>query len=84
MSDSAYVVNCFRDGWWEGWMRRGWRNSGKKPVANRDLWEPLIDTVRRRDDITFEWVKAHNDEVWNVRADELARAAARNQRGRHG
>ena len=42
-SDSTYVVNCFRDRWWEGWQRRGWRNSAGKPVANRDLWEPLLE-----------------------------------------
>ena len=42
MSDSTYVVNCFRDRWWEGWRRRGWQNTAGKPVANRDLWEPLL------------------------------------------
>src|SRR4051812_46024363 len=42
VSDSTYVVNCFRDRWWEGWLARGWLNSAKKPVANRDLWEPLV------------------------------------------
>ena len=51
VSDSTYVVNCFRDRWWEGWLRRGWKNSQGKPVANRDLWEPLIalalDPARR-------------------------------------
>ena len=48
-SDSTYVVNCFRDRWWEGWIRRGWRNSQKKPVANRDLWEPLVELVLARE-----------------------------------
>ena len=33
VSDSTYVVNCFRDRWWEGWLRRGWTNTAKKPVA---------------------------------------------------
>ena len=47
MSDSTYVVNCFRDRWWEGWQRNGWTNSKQQPVANRDLWEPLIELVRR-------------------------------------
>jgi len=42
MSDSTYVVNCFRDRWYEGWKRRGWRNTAEKPVANRNLWEPLL------------------------------------------
>ena len=38
VSDSTYVVNCFRDSWWKGWIKRGWINSQKKPVANRDIW----------------------------------------------
>ena len=42
MSDSTYVVNCFRQKWWEGWERRGWRNSQGKPVANQDLWKELL------------------------------------------
>jgi len=56
VSDSTYVVHCFRDKWWEGWMRRGWKNSQRHPVANRDLWEPLIETVRSRGNVTFSWV----------------------------
>ena len=40
VSDSTYVVNCFRDRWWEKWLAKGWINSQRKPVANRDLWEP--------------------------------------------
>ena len=38
VSDSTYVINCFRDRWWEGWLKKGWLNSQRKPVANRDLW----------------------------------------------
>ena len=26
-SDSAYVINCFRDKWYERWRQNGWRNS---------------------------------------------------------
>lgn len=71
VSDSTYVVNCFKDNWWKGWLKRGWKNSQKKPVANRDLWEPLIELYQERD-ITFEWVKGHSGSRWNDRADELA------------
>jgi ribonuclease HI len=49
VSDSAYVINCFRNRWWEGWLQKDWINSHRKPVANRDLWEPLIVAVRHRD-----------------------------------
>src|SRR3546814_17986278 len=48
VSDSTYVVNCFRDRWHEGWVKRGWKNSQRQPVANRDLWEPLIELVLDR------------------------------------
>ncbi len=77
-SDSTYVVNCFRDRWWEGWIRRGWRNSQKKPVANRDLWEPLIELVLARS-IAFHWVKGHAGNRWNDEADRLATEAADTQ-----
>ena len=84
VSDSTYVVNCFRDRWWEGWLARGWMNKARKPVANRDLWEPLIDEVRRRGTITFRWVKGHGDDPMNDLVDRLAVEAAARQVGRSG
>jgi ribonuclease HI len=81
VSDSTYVVNCFRDKWWEGWLRRGWVNSARKPVANRDLWEPLVELYRKRDDVTFRWIKGHSGDRMNDLVDELAVAAARTQKG---
>ncbi len=83
-SDSTYVVNCFRDRWWEGWLARNWHNSQRKPVANRDLWEPFIDLVRSRSGVTFSWVKGHGGDPWNDRVDRLAVEAARNQAARSG
>jgi ribonuclease HI len=82
VSDSTYVVNCFRDGWWEGWLRRGWVNSKKQPVANRDLWEPLIELYRAREGVTFRWVKGHSGDRWNDIADALAVEAAKTQQPR--
>jgi ribonuclease HI len=84
VSDSTYVVNCFRQGWWEGWIRRGWKNTAKKPVANRDLWEPFVDLVRARGDVTFRWVKGHSGDRMNDLVDLLAVEAAQTQRGRTG
>jgi len=77
VSDSTYVVNCFRDGWWRGWLSRGWVNSAKKPVANRDLWEPLVIAVRDRGDVTFRWVKGHSGDPMNDLVDQLAVDAGR-------
>ena len=77
VSDSTYVVNCFRDGWWRGWLARGWTNSQKKPVANQDLWEPLIDLVRSRGGVSFRWVKGHSGDRMNDLVDGLAVIAAK-------
>ena len=77
VSDSTYVVKCFTDGWWKGWQRRGWKNSQNKPVANRDLWEPLLALALHGDvGVSFRWVKGHSGDPWNDRVDELATVAA--------
>ena len=77
VSDSTYVVNCFRDRWYEGWRRRGWKNSQRQPVANRDLWEPLLALALPPDvTVSFRWVKGHSGDLWNDRVDELATQAA--------
>ena len=79
-SDSTYVVKCFNDRWYEGWLTRGWKTSANKPVANRDLWEPLIDLyLRRRNEVRFVWVKGHSGDPMNEIADQLAVAAAKSE-----
>jgi ribonuclease HI len=77
VSDSTYVVNCFRDGWWRGWLERGWVNSAKKPVANRDLWEPLVEAVLANGKTSFRWVKGHYGDPMNDLVDRLAVEAAK-------
>ena len=85
VSDSTYVVNCFRDRWYEGWIRRGWRNSQNKPVANQDLWAPLLELyLARRDEVRFRWVKGHGGDEMNDLVDRLAVEAAATQTGREG
>jgi ribonuclease HI len=82
VSDSTYVVNCFRDEWHVGWLRRSWKNTQGKPVANRDLWEPLLALVL--DDaaeIRFRWVKGHSGDPMNELVDTLATEAADAGRG---
>ncbi len=77
VSDSTYVVNCFRQSWHVGWKRRGWRNSQGNPVANRDLWEVLLTLALDGDrPVTFQWVKGHSGDRMNDVVDQLANAAA--------
>jgi ribonuclease HI len=84
-SDSTYVVNCFRDRWYEGWIRRGWTNAQKKPVANQDLWVPLIRLyLSRAEELSFRWVKGHSGDAMNDLVDRLAVEAAGTQRVREG
>jgi len=74
VSDSTYVVNCFRDRWWVKWRTNGWKNSKKEPVANTDLWMPLVDLVEQRQP-AFRWVKGHSGDPMNDHVDRLAVAA---------
>ncbi|GAA3104753.1 hypothetical protein GCM10010464_79930 [Pseudonocardia yunnanensis] len=77
VSDSTYVVNCFRDGWWRGWLDRGWVTSARKPVVSRDLWEPLVTLFNERGDVSFRWVKGHSGDQMNDLVDALAVEQAR-------
>lgn len=76
-SDSAYLVNAFKQDWFSGWLKRGWRNSKNQPVSNQDLWEQLLE-LNKLHEITWVKVKGHSDNKWNNRCDELAKAAIKN------
>ena len=73
-TDSAYVMNCFRDRWHERWEKNGWIGATKKPVTNRDLWERLLEQTRRHE-VHWHKVKGHSGDGLNDRVDELARGA---------
>ena len=75
VSDSTYVVHCFRDRWWVKWKANGWKNSQKQPVANTDIWMPLVELVIERQP-TFRWVKGHSGDPMNDLVDRLAVAAS--------
>ena len=84
VSDSTYVVNCFRDRWWAGWEKRGWKNSQKQPVANQDLWKPLVGLYRANSArISFRWVKGHSGDRMNDRV-MCSRCRRRSRRARVG
>ena len=70
-SDSAYLVNAFNEGWITSWQLNGFKNANKKPVANVELWEKLIE-FNNTHKISWIKVKGHADNKYNNRCDELA------------
>ncbi len=72
-TDSNYVVKGMTE-WIQGWQRNGWRNSQKKDVLNRDLWERLLKAAGPHR-VTWTWIKGHNGHPENERCDRLAREA---------
>ena len=75
-SDSAYVVNAFRQGWLDSWQRKGWKTADGKPVENQDLWRLMVIVVQKHQ-VEFIKVAGHADCEENNRCDELARAEIR-------
>lgn len=85
VSDSKYVVDCFNKRWYTGWHKNNWKNSSRKPVANRDLWEPFVDLyLPIADQVRFTWVKGHNGHAMNEYVDALAVAAKLSLRKKDG
>lgn len=75
VSDSQYVLKGISE-WRAGWERRGFRNAKGEPVANLALWKRLFGLVDARR-VTTRWVRGHNGEPYNERADALANEALR-------
>lgn len=80
-TDSQYLVKGMTE-WVSGWLKRGWVNSKKEPVMNRDLWERLLQ-LSKVHQIRWHWVRGHNGHVENERCDALARAAIESYRLGH-
>ena len=72
-SDSAYLVNCWKQNWWRAWQANGWKNSKKQPVANPDLWLGLIPFFEKvPNGYDFVKVKGHAGNEWNEIVDKMA------------
>jgi len=69
-TDSNYVKDGLTK-WIHGWKKNGWRTADKKPVKNVELWQAL-DAATQRHTIKWHWVKGHNGDEMNERADQLA------------
>lgn len=74
VSDSKYVILGITE-WIFNWEKNGWRNAAKKPVLNRELWEELYKLTKNFK-IKWIYVKGHNGDKYNERADVIATSFA--------
>lgn len=81
VSDSKYVILGITE-WIFNWERNGWRNTKKEIVLNRAFWEELYKLTQdfsglpNREKIKWTYVKGHNGDKYNERADEIATSFA--------
>jgi len=69
-TDSKYVMDGINQ-WIHAWKKRGWLTADKKPVKNKELWQRL-DELTAQHDVKWQWVRGHDGNPGNERADELA------------
>jgi ribonuclease HI len=79
-TDSQLVVKGMTE-WIGGWERRTWRKADGEPVLNAELWQALLEQVRRLGRVSWQWVKGHAGVPLNERADQLAVAAIERRSG---
>ena len=70
-TDSQYLVKGMTE-WITGWQRKGWRNSKKEPVLNKDLWETLLDLTKLQS-VQCKWLRGHAGHIEDERCHQLAR-----------
>ena len=71
-ADSQYVLKGMTE-WLAGWKAKGWKTASRQPVKNVDLWQrldALVSSAGHR--IDWRWVKGHDGDPGNERADALA------------
>ncbi len=82
-TDSVYVIRGITQ-WVFGWKKRGWKTAEGGEVANKDLWEVLLDVVSSRKrgghEIDWHFIKGHAGYPGNERVDEIAVAYSKGQR----
>ncbi|MGF1460010.1 MAG: ribonuclease HI [Leptolyngbyaceae cyanobacterium] len=82
-TDSEYVKKGITQ-WIDGWKRRGWQTSAKKPVLNKDLWQQLDilnQAAAQQTGMSVKWtyVRGHTGNEGNERCDEIARSFSQNR-----
>jgi len=75
-TDSNYLRQGITE-WIFNWKKNNWRTASKKPVANKDLWIEISELSSVMD-VNWHWVKGHDGDPGNERADYLANRGVNN------
>ncbi|MDJ1257963.1 MAG: ribonuclease HI [Candidatus Midichloria sp.] len=71
-TDSKYVCNGITN-WIQKWKKNNWRSKNKL-IKNVDLWQEL-ELLSSKLDVSWRWIRGHNGDVYNEKADKLATTA---------
>lgn len=74
LCDSEYVVNGCKS-WAEDWEKNDWKRRDGMPVLNSSEWKEILELLRyykSNTDFNISWVRGHNDDFGNVKADYLS------------
>ena len=78
-SDSAYVINAFKNNWIKSWKEKCWKTKSGKDVKNVDLWKlaiKLIEIINAKNpecEIIFTKIKGHSGITYNEIVDSIAK-----------
>jgi ribonuclease HI len=62
-SDSSYLLNCMRRGWYKKWRENGWLNHRKGPVGRPtgiSVGEAPLEATQRHQEVLWRKVKGHS------------------------
>ena len=73
-TDSKYVADAVNKKWVFGWEKKNFKDR-----KNADLWIEFLKEIRKHN-VSFRWIKGHNEHPQNERCDALAVAASKEKR----
>jgi ribonuclease HI len=73
-TDSQYVYKGITE-WRHSWKKKDWSNSKKKVIENVDLWKELDLLVESHKNVEYQWIRGHDGNIGNEKADRLANEA---------
>ncbi len=71
ITDSKYLKDGMTK-WIKTWRSNNWKTSTKKEIKNLDLWKEIY-SLSEEHEVSWAWVKGHNNHDENEKADSLAR-----------